>query len=146
MRMRLEFRIPTRVTTLLLLLTLAASSLFAQQRLTFAVAGDVGERGKPQLAISNQMNLYRRNGRPFQLVLLLGDNIYDDGIGKGFLEEFEKPFKALIDAGSEGMKKDQIENIRAGARLMLQGLARSDNDWKTVIHLPGKSGGRYRVR
>jgi len=43
MRMRLEFRIPTRVTTLLLLLTLAASSLFAQQRLTFAVAGDVGE-------------------------------------------------------------------------------------------------------
>ena len=119
MRMRLEFRIPTRVTTLLLLLTLAASSLFAQQRLTFAVAGDVGERGKPQLAISNQMNLYRRNGRPFQLVLLLGDNIYDDGIGKGFLEEFEKPFKALIDAGVRFQAVLGNHDIRKGAEAQI---------------------------
>jgi len=99
MHLRLTVKIPAKVTTVLLLLALAASSLLAQERLTFAVAVDVGERGKPQRAISNQMNLYRINGRPFQLVLLLGDNIYDDGIGQGFPEEFEKPFKDLIDSG-----------------------------------------------
>lgn len=118
MRMRLEFRIPARLTTLILLLTLATSSLFAQQRLTFAVAGDVGEKGKPQLAISNQMNLYRTN-RPFQLVLLLGDNIYDDGIGKGFLEEFEKPFKALIDAGVKFQAVLGNHDIRKGTEAQI---------------------------
>jgi hypothetical protein len=114
-----KFRIPEKVTTLLLLLTLAASAAFAQERITFAVAGDIGERGKPQLAISNQMNLYRTNGRPFQLVLLLGDNIYDNGIGNGFPEEFEKPFKDLIDAGVKFQAVLGNHDVRKGTEAQI---------------------------
>jgi hypothetical protein len=119
MQMRLTVKISAKAITLLLLLTLAASSLLAQERLTFAVAGDVGERGKPQLAISNQMNQYRNNGRPFELVLLLGDNIYDDGIGKGFPEEFEKPFKELIDAGVKFQAVLGNHDIRKGTQAQI---------------------------
>jgi len=51
----------------------------------------------------------------------------------------------LISAGDEGLTKDAIEATRSSARRMLEDL-RKDADWATVILMPGKTNGRYRIR
>ncbi|HYJ86070.1 MAG TPA: metallophosphoesterase [Pyrinomonadaceae bacterium] len=86
------------VLSALLLVNLTAL-VAVSQSLTFAVVGDTGEEGKDQRAIAAQMNNYRNTKGKFDSVLLLGDNIYPDGIGKGLEKEFALPFKALLDAG-----------------------------------------------
>jgi hypothetical protein len=54
---------------------------------------------------------------------------------------------ALLEAGSGGLNKDDIETKsgHADARKILQRLSESDPDWATVIQLAGVTGGRYRV-
>jgi predicted phosphodiesterase len=66
----------------------------------FAVIGDMGTGMKPQYEVAEQMIEYRRKF-PFDFVIMLGDNIYDDdGAGMGGYESrFELPYKALLDAG-----------------------------------------------
>jgi 3',5'-cyclic AMP phosphodiesterase CpdA len=65
-----------------------------------AVIGDMGTGMKPQYEVAGQMIEYRRRF-PFDFVIMLGDNIYDDdGAGTGGYESrFELPYKALLDAG-----------------------------------------------
>jgi hypothetical protein len=56
--------------------------------------------------------------------------------------------KALIDAGPGGLSEDELKSKsgHGGAVNTLKKLATSDDDWKSVIILPGKPGLRYRVR
>jgi len=56
--------------------------------------------------------------------------------------------KALIEAGAEGLTKDQLltKSGRGDPRGILRRLADKDRDWKRAIRFAGKTGGRYRVR
>jgi hypothetical protein len=56
--------------------------------------------------------------------------------------------KALIDAGDDGLTGDELaeRSGHGGAVNVLKSLAKSDPDWRSVIQLPGKPGGRYRLR
>ena len=56
--------------------------------------------------------------------------------------------KALMDAGEHGLTGDELVNKsgHGGAVNVLKALARSDADWGAVISLPGRPGGRYRLR
>ncbi len=55
--------------------------------------------------------------------------------------------KALLAAGDDGLSKDSLatESGCGDAVGILKRLAESDPDWKTVIKLAGKPGGRYRI-
>lgn len=52
---------------------------------------------------------------------------------------------ALQESGESGMKKDALESIRPSARRILEDL-RKDPDWASIILMPGKTNGRYRIR
>jgi predicted phosphodiesterase len=85
-------------------------SLYAQElalplkpdSVRFAVIGDMGTGGKPQYEVAGQM-IGDRLKFPFEFVIMLGDNLYDDdGAGAGNYESrFELPYKALLDAGAK---------------------------------------------
>jgi hypothetical protein len=55
--------------------------------------------------------------------------------------------KALLSAGGNGLTGDDlvIKSGHGGAVNTLKNLASSDPDWKSVILLPGRPGGRYRL-
>jgi hypothetical protein len=55
--------------------------------------------------------------------------------------------QALLKAGPAGLTKDGLtSNSNHGDAVnILKRLARSDPDWKEVIRLAGKTGGRYRI-
>ena len=100
------------------------------QSLTFAVVGDTGESGAEQRAIAAQMN-NQRIKRKFDVALLLGDNIYPDGIGQGLEKEFAEPFKALLDAGVKFYAVLGNHDIR------------EEEGWKAQINYPNfNMGGR----
>lgn len=71
----------------------------AQTPVIFGVAGDTGERGKAQREVAARMKTYRDTKGRFDTVLLLGDNVYPDGVGEGLVRHFEEPFKGLLDDG-----------------------------------------------
>ncbi|HEX8915058.1 MAG TPA: hypothetical protein VF796_22090 [Humisphaera sp.] len=52
--------------------------------------------------------------------------------------------ESLVKAGDVGLSKDSLEAICGDARGVLRRLAR-DEDWGSVIHLPGKPGVGYRI-
>lgn len=56
--------------------------------------------------------------------------------------------KALIEAGEQGLTKDGLVKAsgKGGAVNIMKGLAGSDKDWEAVLLLPGKTGGRYRIK
>jgi hypothetical protein len=64
----------------------------------FAVIGDSGRGDQPQNEIAAQMVAWRARF-PFDLVLMLGDNIYDRHTAEDYAAKFERPYKALLDAG-----------------------------------------------
>jgi predicted phosphodiesterase len=82
-------------------------ALFAQElalplkpdSVRFAVIGDMGTGEKPQYEVAGQM-IGDRLKFPFEFVIMLGDNLYDDdGAGTGDYEgRFERPYKPLLDA------------------------------------------------
>ena len=82
----------------ILIILLTAAIAFSQS-LSFAVVGDTGDPGENLDAIAQQMSSYHKTKSPLEFVLLLGDNIYDDGVGDGLTKHFERPFKGLLDAG-----------------------------------------------
>jgi hypothetical protein len=90
-----------------------AQSAFPSERLTsnlslrlplkpnsvrFAVIGDTGTGGTPQLEVAQQMEAYRKVAG-FTFVIMLGDNIYGGDSPQDFARKFEQPYKTLIDAG-----------------------------------------------
>src|SRR6202162_5163469 len=64
----------------------------------FAVIGDSGTGEKEQYEVAQQMAKYR-DKFPFDVVLMLGDNIYGGDSPADFKAKFEDPYKPLLDAG-----------------------------------------------
>ena len=64
----------------------------------FAVIGDSGTGGAPQHRIAERMAEYR-NRFAYDLVLMLGDNAYGSESAADMARKFERPYRALLDAG-----------------------------------------------
>jgi hypothetical protein len=64
----------------------------------FAVIGDNGTGDKAQYEVADQMARFRREF-PFDLVLMMGDNFYGAQRPSDLIAKFERPYKALLDAG-----------------------------------------------
>lgn len=66
--------------------------------LKFAVIGDTGTGDPPQYDVGRQMDIARKSF-PFELVIMLGDNIYGGQQPQDFVTKFERPYAALLQAG-----------------------------------------------
>ena len=66
--------------------------------LKFAVIGDNGTGEAPQFDVGRQM-AQARAAFPFELVLMLGDNMYGRQSPQDFVDKFERPYAALLQAG-----------------------------------------------
>ena len=66
--------------------------------LKFGVMGDFGTGKREQYQLGEQMARVRAQF-PFALMLTVGDNLYGGNGPRDFLDKFEKPYKALLDAG-----------------------------------------------
>ena len=99
------------VATALLGLTIAASGARGaaqapapgglpnkKDSLKFAAIGDNGTGARPQYEVATQMNMWRARF-PFDMVIMLGDNMYGTQRPEDFVEKFERPYKPLLDAG-----------------------------------------------
>ena len=66
--------------------------------LKFAVLGDFGTGSKQQYQLAAQMKRVH-DQFPYELVILVGDNIYGSERPQDFKKKFEDPYKPLLDAG-----------------------------------------------
>jgi len=66
--------------------------------LRFAVMGDVGRGDLAQYDTAVEMARWRQHF-DFSFVLMLGDNMYGAGTPEDYAVRFERPYKALLDAG-----------------------------------------------
>ena len=64
----------------------------------FAIIGDSGRGDRWQQEVADQMVAWRARF-PFTFVLMLGDNIYGTSTPHDYELKFERPYKALLDAG-----------------------------------------------
>ena len=64
----------------------------------FAAIGDNGTGDQPQRDVADQM-VKAHTTFPFDLVIMLGDNMYGGQSPKDFVNKFEKPYAALLSAG-----------------------------------------------
>src|SRR5689334_17710456 len=64
----------------------------------FAVIGDTGTGLRPEYEIASRLAEYRKVF-PFDVVVMLGDNLYGGEKPQDFKKKFEEPYKALLDAG-----------------------------------------------
>jgi 3',5'-cyclic AMP phosphodiesterase CpdA len=64
----------------------------------FAVIGDSGTGEKPQYDVAALMAA-TRSRLPFEVVVMLGDNVYGGWSRTAVVERFERPYKPLLDAG-----------------------------------------------
>ncbi len=94
------------MTRRLVIFALAAMPLWCQQlavpnksgSVKFAVIGDNGNGGKEEYEVAQRMaECYKVF--PFEFVTMLGDNMYGGENPKDFMNKFETPYKALLDAG-----------------------------------------------
>jgi 3',5'-cyclic AMP phosphodiesterase CpdA len=90
-----------------------------QETLTFAVIGDSGTTGQAQQKVARQMKDYYDNRHKFEFVLLLGDNVYPDGIGRGLKAHFEDPYAMLLGAGVKFYATLGNHDIRKGTNLQI---------------------------
>jgi 3',5'-cyclic AMP phosphodiesterase CpdA len=70
----------------------------AADALRFAVIGDNGTGDRFEYEVAEQM-VASRERFPFELVLMLGDNIYGGQSPKDFVQKFEAPYRPLLEAG-----------------------------------------------
>jgi 3',5'-cyclic AMP phosphodiesterase CpdA len=96
----------SRLLTTFVLVTLALWSVRAQEivlptvsnSVKFAAIGDAGTGDSAQYDVANLMT--RVHGRfPFDMVIMLGDNIYGGQGATDLVKKFSQPYKALLDAG-----------------------------------------------
>ena len=66
--------------------------------LKFAAIGDNGDGSRAQYEIGTQMNGWHSKF-PFDMVIMLGDNMYGSQRPNDFVDKFENPYKPLLDAG-----------------------------------------------
>src|SRR5882724_4507954 len=64
----------------------------------FAAIGDNGTGEQPEYDIANQMDHWHRQFQ-FDMVIMLGDNLYGSQRPADFVQKFERPYKPLLDAG-----------------------------------------------
>lgn len=64
----------------------------------FAVIGDSGRGHPPQYEVAARMQAFREVF-PYDLVLMLGDNVYDGGTPEDYRRKFELPYAPLLEAG-----------------------------------------------
>src|SRR4051812_15230989 len=94
---------------LLTTLVLAASGLWsvtaqeltlpnAANSLKFMAMGDTGSGDTEQFDVANQMAQFRAKFR-FDMVIMLGDNIYGGQGAADLAKKFAQPYKALLDGG-----------------------------------------------
>jgi len=69
-----------------------------EDSLKFAVLGDFGTGSKQQYELAVQMKR-AHDQFPFDVVALVGDNLYGSERPQDFKKKFEDPYKPLIDAG-----------------------------------------------
>jgi predicted phosphodiesterase len=69
-----------------------------EDSLKFAVLGDFGTGSKQQYELATQMKLVH-DRFPFDMVALVGDNLYGSERPQDFKKKFEDPYKPLLDAG-----------------------------------------------
>jgi hypothetical protein len=96
-----------RDSSLLVVLALLAAAVGAQQfpalpderdSLKFAVIGDNGTGDDPEYDIGRQMAAAHATF-PFDLVIMMGDNMYGGQKPKDFVDKFERPYAPLLAAG-----------------------------------------------
>ena len=95
-----------RVVLAGLIIAMSSAAFWAQDlsvpnradSLKFAAIGDNGTGEQPEYDIGRQMDVWHRRF-PFDMVIMLGDNIYGNQRPADFVQKFEKPFKPLLDAG-----------------------------------------------
>jgi Calcineurin-like phosphoesterase len=91
------------VATALFVAAAACSALFAQSlslpnrsdSLKFAAIGDNGTGERPQYEVADQMTKFHARF-PFDLVIMLGDNMYGGQKPADFVRKFERPYAALL--------------------------------------------------
>jgi predicted MPP superfamily phosphohydrolase len=66
--------------------------------LKFAVLGDFGTGSREQYQLAAQMKRVH-DQFPYELVILVGDNLYGSERPQDFKKKFEDPYKPLLDAG-----------------------------------------------
>jgi 3',5'-cyclic AMP phosphodiesterase CpdA len=94
------------VASLILAAAVASAGLFAQSSplpnrpgsLKFAAIGDNGTGDRPQYEVGAQMAKLHATF-PFDLVIMLGDNMYGGQKPSDFVKKFEQPYAALLAAG-----------------------------------------------
>lgn len=99
---------------------LAAQSLTLPNRadsLKFAAIGDNGTGDQPQYDVAQTMTKVHAQF-PFDLVIMLGDNMYGDQKPADFVKKFERPYAALLGAGVKFQASlgnhDRPENVSYG--------------------------------
>ena len=87
------------------IVALASATLWAQQALPnraaslkFAAMGDNGTGDREQYEVGEQM-VKARAAFPFELVIMLGDNMYGGQKPADFIKKFEQPYAPLLAAG-----------------------------------------------
>ncbi len=100
-------------------LVLLARVAIAQEPLSFAIIGDSGAPGSSQRQVSGQMKGYYDKKQRFDFVLMVGDNVYPDGIGRGLKFHFEDPFQALLGAGVKFYAALGNHDIRRGTETQI---------------------------
>jgi predicted MPP superfamily phosphohydrolase len=68
------------------------------ESLKFAVLGDNGTGAKPEYDVGQQMAA-AHTAFPFEMVIMLGDNMYGRQQPQDFVTKFERPYSALLQAG-----------------------------------------------
>jgi predicted MPP superfamily phosphohydrolase len=63
----------------------------------FAVIGDSGTGGSDQRQVARQLTAAHAIF-PFEIVLMMGDNLYGSNGPRDYLKKFEEPYKPLLDA------------------------------------------------
>lgn len=96
---------PRPLLAMLFVVALASLSAEVQVRLPnkdnslrMAVIGDTGTGGRQQYEVGTRL-AESRQLFPFEIVLMMGDNLYGGERPQDFLNKFEKPYKPLLDAG-----------------------------------------------
>jgi len=78
--------------------TQATALPLTQGSVRFAAIGDMGTGLPPQYEVAAAMETSRQSF-PFEFVIMLGDNIYGGNSARDYAAKFERPYKALLDAG-----------------------------------------------
>jgi Calcineurin-like phosphoesterase len=87
--------------------------------LSFVVIGDSGTGKAGQFAVAQQMKKYREQ-QDYNVVLMLGDNIYPNGAASHFKKKFERPYANLLKDGVRFFASLGNHDVRRGLEAQLQ--------------------------